>query len=133
MTDSEKKACHGIIHLNATAAAGIAAGLAQLPGVDNGPLTALEVEMTMALAGVFKISITKSGAMAVLSGVVGTVVGRGVSQVLVGWIPGIGNAINAATAAGVVESIGWAVAKTFEAQRDAGKDKIDSDYKEITH
>ena len=123
MTSSEKKACHGIIHLNATAAAGVAAGLAQIPGVDNAPLFAIEVEMTIALAKVFGISITKAGAKAVLSGVAGTTVGRAISQVLVGWIPGIGNAINAGTAASVVEGIGWAVAKTFEAQRDADNEK----------
>lgn len=123
MTDSEKKACHGIIHTNAVAAGGIAAGLAQIPGVDNAPLAALEVEMTIALGKVFGISITKSGAASVLAGVTGTVVGRGISQVLVGWIPGIGNAINAGTAASVVEGIGWSVAKTFEAQRDAENEK----------
>ena len=123
MTSSEKKACHGIIHLNATAAAGIAGGLAQIPGVDNAPLFLIEVEMTIALAKVFGISITKAGAKSVLSGVAGTTVGRAISQVLVGWIPGIGNAINAGTAASVVEGIGWAVAKTFEAQRDADNEK----------
>lgn len=123
MTPSEKKACHGIIHANAVAASGIAAGLAQLPGVDNAPLAALEVEMAIALAGVFDISLSKTAAAAALSGVVGTTVGRGVSQVLVGWIPGIGNAINAGTAASVVEGIGWSLAKTFEAQRDAKKEK----------
>ncbi len=123
MTESEKKACHGIIHTNAVAAGGIAAGMAQLPGVDNAPLAALEIEMTIALANVFGISIGKTAAMSVLSGVAGTTVGRAVSQVLVGWIPGVGNAINAGTAASVVEGIGWSVAKTFEAQRDAQNEK----------
>lgn len=123
MTESEKKACHGIIHANAVAASGIAAGLAQFPGGDNAPLAAIELEMTMALGGVFGISVTKAGAASILSGVVGTTVGRVVSQVLVGWIPGVGNAINAGTAASVVEGIGWSVAKTFEAQRDADREK----------
>lgn len=123
MTESEKKACHGIIHANAVAAGGIAAGLAQLPGVDNAPLVAIEVEMTMALGHVFGINVTKTAAASILSGVVGTTVGRGVSQALVGWIPGFGNAINAGTAASVVEGIGWSVAKTFEAQRDADREK----------
>ena len=58
-----------------------------------------------------------------MSGVVGTTVGRVVSQVLVGWIPGVGNAINAGTAASVVEGIGWSVAKTFEAQMVADRIK----------
>lgn len=123
MTNSEKKACRGIIHTNAVAAGGIAAGLAQIPGVDNAPLAALEVEMTIALGKVFGISVTKSAATSILAGVAGTAVGRGISQFLVGWIPGIGNAVNAGTAASVVEGIGWSVAKTFEAQRDAANGK----------
>ena len=123
MTDSEKKSCHGIIHTNAIAAGGIAAGLAQLPGVDNAPLAALEVEMAIALARVFDIDLSQTAAAAVLSGVVGTTVGRGISQIVVGWIPGFGNAINAATATSVVEGIGWSLAKTFEAQRNAKKGK----------
>ncbi len=35
------------------------------------------------------------------------------SQVLVGWIPGIGNAVNASTAAALTEGIGWAMANEF--------------------
>lgn len=35
------------------------------------------------------------------------------SQFLVGWIPGIGNAINTATAAGITEAIGWIAVKNF--------------------
>ncbi|WFE65835.1 hypothetical protein [Micromonospora sp. WMMD714] len=30
-----------------------------------------------------------------------------------GWIPFVGNAINAVTAAGVVEALGWAVVADF--------------------
>ena len=43
-----------------------------------------------------------------------TLVGRGVSQALVGWIPGVGNIINASTAASITEGLGWIVAKNFE-------------------
>lgn len=39
-----------------------------------------------------------------------------VSQVLVGWIPGLGNAINASTAAALTESVGWLLAKEFASQ-----------------
>ena len=37
----------------------------------------------------------------------------GVVQVAFGWIPGAGNAINTATAAGLTEAIGWAAADQF--------------------
>lgn len=35
---------------------------------------------------------------------------------LLGWIPILGNVINAATAAGVTEIIGWSVASEFDNQ-----------------
>ena len=120
MTNKEKNACHAIIHTHAAGASAVAAGVAQLPGLDNGPVVAIEVAMTIELGAVFGITLSKNAATAALSGVVGTAVGRTISQALVGWIPGLGNAINGATAASVVEAIGWGVAKKFEAQRDAG-------------
>lgn len=48
-----------------------------------------------------------------------SVVGRGASQVAVGWIPGAGNAINATTAFAITEAVGWAAYKYFE-----GDDKL---------
>lgn len=119
MTESEKSQCHHIIHLNAVAASGVAAGIAQLPGADNLPLAAIEVEMVIALGQVFGISVTKSGAKGIIAGVAGTTVGRTVSQFLVGWVPGLGNAINASTAAGVVEALGWAAADHFDKEKQS--------------
>lgn len=116
MTDKQKKACHGIIHSHAVAAAGVAAGLAQIPGVDNAPLVAIEVAMTIELGAVFGIAVTKSSAMSVVAGAAGQTVGRAISQALLGWIPGFGNVINASTAAGVVEALGWTIANQFDAQ-----------------
>jgi len=43
-------------------------------------------------------------------------VGRDISQALLGWIPDVGNAINAATAATVTGSIGWLLVEDFAAQ-----------------
>lgn len=45
-------------------------------------------------------------------------VGRTTSQVFIGWIPGLGNIINAATAASITETIGWIMAKEFEKYRE---------------
>ena len=39
---------------------------------------------------------------------------RGISQFLLGWIPVAGNILNATTAAGITEALGWAVAKDFD-------------------
>ena len=113
MTPEEKDKCHAIIHSAAASGAGIAFSMAQLPGADNLPLTAIEIAMVVALGQVFGISITESGAKSMIAAFLGTIVGRGVSQFLIGWIPGIGNAVNATTAGGVIESLGWAVAADF--------------------
>ncbi|HQP39712.1 MAG TPA: hypothetical protein PLI95_31225, partial [Polyangiaceae bacterium] len=48
-----------------------------------------------------------------------THVGRGISQWLVGWVPGWGNAINASTAAALTEAVGWAADAYFGEQRAA--------------
>ncbi len=119
MTENERRRCHYIIHTNATAAAGIAAGLAQLPGVDAAPLAALEVEMVTALGAVFGIKVSNAAAKGVIASVAGTAVGRATSQFLVGWLPGLGNAINATTAAGVVEALGWFAADHFDLERNS--------------
>ncbi len=113
MTEDQRAECHIIIHAAATSGAGIAAAMAQAPGTDNIPLTALEVGMVIGLGRVFGVSLTESAAKSILAGFLGTIVGRGVFQFLVGWVHGLGNAINAGTAAGVIESLGWAVAADF--------------------
>ncbi|HEV8003717.1 MAG TPA: hypothetical protein VGP63_27880 [Planctomycetaceae bacterium] len=113
MTPDQKSKCHVIIHGAATSGAGVAAAMAQLPGADNFPLTAIEIAMVIALGQVFSVSVTESGAKSIIAGFLGTIVGRGVSQVLFGWVPVFGNAINASTAAGVIEALGWAVAADF--------------------
>ena len=44
------------------------------------------------------------------------VVGRTAAQVLCGWVPGIGNAVNAGTAFTITEAIGWILARQFDNQ-----------------
>ena len=114
MTDKQKKECHAIIHAASVAAAGIGGGLAQIPGSDNVPLTAIQLTMTISLGKVFGKSLSESSAKAAIGSVAASTIGRTVSQVLVGWIPGFGNAVNATTAAGVTEALGWALANEFD-------------------
>lgn len=113
MTDEEKKKCHAIIHAASVAAGGVGAGLAQIPGSDNAVIVPIQVTMTVSLGAVFGIKLDESAAKATLATATASMAGRAISQFLVGWIPGIGNALNAATAAGVTETIGWALAKDF--------------------
>lgn len=109
-------ACHGVIHSASAAAAATGAGLAQLPCSDNAVITPIQLAMTIALGRVFGMELTESAAKAAMVSMAGASVGRTLSQVLVGWIPGLGNAINAVTAAGVTETLGWLLAEDFARQ-----------------
>ncbi len=105
---------HGIIHSAAAASAAVGAGLAQLPGSDAPVLVGIQTTMIIAIAMEHGVSLTKAAAARMVLTFAATCVGRGVSQWLVGWIPGWGNAINATTAASLTEGIGWATDAYFE-------------------
>lgn len=105
--------CHRIIHAASVAAGGAGAAGAQLPMADNAVITPIQLGMIIALAKVFDRNLTKEAAFGVLKGAGAAFIGRSVSQVLVGWVPGLGNAINSATAATLTEAIGWMSAAQF--------------------
>jgi uncharacterized protein (DUF697 family) len=105
---------HGIIHTASVSAGGIGAGLAQVPGSDNAVITPIQLGMISAIALVHGRKLSEAGATAMLGTFTAGLFGRAMSQWLIGWIPGFGNAVNAATAAGITESIGWAAHKFFE-------------------
>ncbi len=113
MTEQQKGKCHAIIHSASVAAGGVGAGMAQIPGSDNAVITPIQLAMTIKLGSVFDITLTESAATAAIASVAGATVGRAASQFLVGWIPGVGNAINAATAASITEGLGWMLADQF--------------------
>lgn len=96
-----------IIHGAATSAAGVGAGLAQIPGSDAPVLMGIQSTMILAIAHAHGVSITKSAAAKLILPFSASVAGRGLSQFLVGWIPGFGNAINAGTAFAITQAIGW--------------------------
>lgn len=114
MEKDKVKKCHAIIHTASGTAAAVGAGLAQVPGSDNVILVPIQVTMIIALGAVFDIKLSESAANATLATATATIVGRGVSQYLVGWMPLVGNIINATTAAAITELIGWAVVKEFK-------------------
>ena len=116
MTSDQKSKCNAIIHTASVAAAGAGAGLAQIPGSDNAVITPIQLTMTISLGKVFDIELSDSAARAALGSVAASTIGRTISQVLIGWIPGLGNAINATTAAGITEAMGWALADEFSNQ-----------------
>lgn len=113
MTDQQRKKCKKIIHTAAALSGAVGAGLSQLPGTDNAVIVPIQVTMTISLGAVFGKSISKSIATATVATAAATTAGRAISQFLVGWIPLIGNALNATTAAALTEAIGWALANDF--------------------
>ena len=114
MTSEQKRKCRFIIHGASTAAGAMGGGLAQVVAMDSLIIVPIQVAMVISLGNVFDVKLSKAAAEATVLSASATLVGRATSQVLVGWIPVIGNAINAATAAGITEAMGWAVAGQFE-------------------
>jgi len=117
MNSSQETQCHSIIHSVAATCGAIGGGMAQVPGSDNLVIVPLQIAMVVSLGTVFGIELSDSSAKAALASATATTVGRGISQALVGWIPGYGNALNATTAFAVTEAIGWAVANEFSERK----------------
>jgi len=78
----------------------------------------IQAGMILCLGNVLGIKLTQTVAKTFLATAIATMVGRGISQVLVGWIPAIGNVLNVTTAAGVTETIGLTVAKNFTKSKE---------------
>lgn len=116
-------ACNAIIHSAAVACGGVGTGLAQIPATDNAVMVPIQIGMIISLGTVFKLNISESAAKSIIGSLGASIAGRTVSQFLWGWIPGIGNAINTATAAGLTEAIGWAAVADFYARWLEDKNK----------
>lgn len=125
MTNKEELLCNGIIHAASASAGAVGAGLAQIPCSDNAIITPIQLAMTISLGSVFGIELSETSAQAALASVTAAKIGRAISQFLVGWIPGAGNVVNAATAASVTELIGWVLAKEFDSQSKNRKKNFD--------
>ena len=98
--------------------------MAQAPSLDAAAFVGLVGKMVYQLAKVFNTSLTVGNTAATLINIgeytlkgsfAAAILGRTASQWLVGWIPYIGNAINAASMAGLIELVGWSVAGQFDA------------------
>lgn len=113
LTQKQIVACNTIIHGASVAAGSAGAGLAQVPLSDTAIITPIQIGMITALGAVFDIRVTEGAAKGILSSLAASIAGRGLSQVLVGWMPLVGNAINTATAAGLTEAVGWAAVTHF--------------------
>ena len=119
MNDVERIKSRKIIHRTAIAGGLAALVMAQLPGSDNLILVPIEIIMVILLGGVYGVNLRHSISLSFVIGSVATMIGRGISEFLVGWIPVAGNIIDALTAAAVIEFMGWAVVRNFK--EDAAK------------
>lgn len=118
ISNEERKKIHAIIHSASAASASVGAGLAQIPLSDNALITPIQIGMIISIGLVLDIELSKSSATAILGTVATSTIGRSISQVALGWMPGIGNTINASTAIAVTEATGWATVKYFENMSD---------------
>jgi uncharacterized protein (DUF697 family) len=114
MNEEQRIRCHAVIHSASTAAAAVGAGLAQIPVADNAVIVPIQVTMVVALGNIFNQHVTDSVANGMILGSAASLVGRTISQFFVCWIPVVGNAINATTAAIITEAIGWSIADKFD-------------------
>lgn len=123
LTEGQLKKCHAIIHSASAAAGGVGTGLAQIPLADSVVITPIQLAMITSLGAVFELRITESVAKGILGSATAAIAGRSISQLLVGWVPVIGNAINTATAAGITEAIGWLAVKNLSSLHEADRAK----------
>lgn len=109
-----------IIHLCALVASGVGAGLAQLPGSDAPVLVALQTAMILGVADHFEVRLPRVAFAELALTLAATMLGRGMSQALCGWIPGFGNLLNALTAGLITEAMGWFCVRWFEREASHG-------------
>ncbi len=107
---------HLVIHGAAAAAAAVGAGMAQLP-VDAPALATIQAVMIQALGAEFGVRPSQQTIAEILLPFMATMAGRQASRWLLAFLPGIGNAANAATAAALTEAVGWAAVEHFRRLR----------------
>ena len=116
INENNRIKCHTIIH-SASVAAGVAgAGLCWIPMSDSIPISAAQITMAISLGKVFGIKLSKSAAKAAVAAAAATAAGRAASQLATFWIPFANLAINASTAVGLTEFVGWTLAEEFAEQ-----------------
>ena len=120
LTCEEREKCRSIIHMASGAAALVGSGMAQIPLSDAVLIAPIQVKMLTALGTVFDINLTESAAKGLFASLSTSCVGRAASQLLGGWIPIWGNILNASTAAGLTEAVGWLAVEHFKTERTKG-------------
>ncbi|WP_029199994.1 hypothetical protein [Oribacterium sp. NK2B42] len=114
MTKEQKNKCHKIIHTSSAAAASVGLGLANIPGSDCVPLNGIQIAMVIGLGKVFGKTLTEATATSAVATTMAGSAGKYIANLLTGWIPGVGNAVNGTIAFSITEFLGWTIAKEFD-------------------
>ena len=113
MNKTKRRKAHFIIHSASTAAAGVGAGMAQLPFPDATVLLPIQTAMVIALGKIFHIQLEQGAAKALATQFLAQKAGQMTARFLAGKLPVAGNIVNGSTAAAITESYGWLIAKEF--------------------
>lgn len=108
--------CNLIIHTASAAAGAVGAGLAQIPVSDTLIIKPVQLAMTISLGQVFGIELSQSAAESAAGSAAATMIGKAACNLILGWIPIVGNVINATVAAALTEGMGWILAEQFAMQ-----------------
>lgn len=118
ISKKDYNSCQVIIH-GAAVACGSIGAVPKIPLSDSVLITPIQIGMLISLGGVFNMKLTKSAASSILGSCASAIAGRNLSQLTVGLIPGIGNAVNATTAASLTEAIGWMFVRNYALNKTA--------------
>lgn len=110
MNKTQRRKAHFIIHSASTAAAGVGAGMAQLPFPDATVLLPIQTAMVIALGKIFHIKLEQGAAKALATQFLAQKAGQMTARFLAGKLPVAGNIVNGSTAAAITESYGWLIA-----------------------
>ncbi|MBU5363728.1 hypothetical protein KQI58_22170 [Enterococcus raffinosus] len=113
MNKTQRRKAHLIIHSASTAAAGVGAGMAQLPFPDATVLLPIQTAMVIALGKIFHIKLEQGASKALATQFLAQKAGQMTARFLAGKLPVAGNIVNGSTAAAITESCGWLIAKEF--------------------
>ena len=119
MTLGQKVAVNAAIHTASLAAAGVGAGLAQIPCGDCIPLVGIQTAMIITIGKAFGKELDETAGRAAASSGIAKTIGKAVAKVAagkvaIGLIPIVGNVTNAAIAFALTQMIGWESALRFD-------------------
>lgn len=107
---AQKAEAQKAVHIFSGLSAGIAAGMAQMPGVDEIALAANDALMAVAVCNAYGLALKATVAKALIATIMGNTMGTAIFAKIISkgftWIPAAGNALNAGVAGTVTEIIG---------------------------